>query len=370
MNAITNAAGLAITALSLDGLFQHQEDPDKQIYVSLLNGDAPSGDGSIPHIALWDEGGSRIGQYHGSANGHLGKEQTKTITINPTQNGNHQATPHYLLLSMEERDAICLSVITVAGNSVQWIWTGDMGYTCGAQWYHSGSRFGSSNKEVKCVWFDKDHTNHARAEGLSLHLPSFATDEALVHQYSANDARLCRVIQRMTFHESITSDSLVATFQPPLKYTSDGAVIHPDRYINRYTRAYNDRDNRWEENHRKPATKPKQKPDDHKRSHVRDWDLPRRGNSTSTTSTTSTVPSIRGKNSQPDRLVISKAPGHSARELCEHPNSLGPDFSITEGCFDLDTRRMRHSEDTSEDSRMVGNVGTVRVKEYKKYDEW
>ncbi|KAL3449179.1 hypothetical protein BJX65DRAFT_306244 [Aspergillus insuetus] len=292
MNAITGAAGLAITALSLDGLFQHQEDPDKQIYVSLLNGDAPSGDGSIAHIALWDEGGSRIGQYHGSKNGHLGKEQTKTITINPAQN-DHQTTPHNLLLSMEESDAICLLVITVTGNSVQWIWTGDIGYTWGAQWYHSGSRFGSSNEEVKCVWFDKDHTNHARAEGLGLHLPSFATDQALVDQYAANDARLCRVIQRMTFYESITSDTVIAPFQPPVKYTPDGAVIHPDRYINRYTRAYNDKDNRWEETHPKPEIKPKQKPDDDKRRHVRDWKLARRGNTTSTVTTT--VPSIRGK---------------------------------------------------------------------------
>jgi hypothetical protein len=196
----------------------------------------------------------------------------------------------------------------------------------------------------------------------------------------------------MTFHEHITSNSLVATFNPPVQYTANGAVKNPNKYINRFTRGYNDKDNKWEQTHPKHPKHPKHpnhpkpkgsKQEDDKRSHVRDWNVPRNGN---------TVRKIRGKNNQPDRLVISSLANHSARELCDHPNSLGPDFVSREeklfcdmetgtlwplcgetrraSCFDLHSRQMRHIQVHDEDLKSTGDDSNVHVKQYKECDEW
>ncbi|KAL2826276.1 hypothetical protein BDW59DRAFT_161114 [Aspergillus cavernicola] len=361
MNAIMNVAGLVITGWSFASMFSGQDvDPEKQTTVTLLNGNAPNSDGSIPHLALWDENGNRIGQYKGNANGHLDKGSTKTFPINPTQNGGHQANAEYLLLSMEESDAICLSVITVSGNSQQWTWTGDMGYTCGVQWFHSSSRFGGSNKAIRCVWLDKDHSAGIKAEGVSLHMPSFSADDPLVNQYKKNQRRLCQVTNRMTFHRHITSDSLVGFFNPPIQYTENGALKHPNRGIDRKQRGYPDLP----------------------RSHGRDWASARNSSS-----------SVHGlKNNQPDRLIVSSLEGQSARELCEHENSLGPDFVHTGeklfcdmetaklwpvcgetgevGCFDVNAREMRNPPAGSEDAKGIGADGNLRAKKYKEYEEW
>ncbi|KAL4800097.1 hypothetical protein BDV19DRAFT_384462 [Aspergillus venezuelensis] len=79
-------------------------DPDKLVSISVSIGAAPNAGGSIPHLAVFDEYGGRIGQYKGDANGHIDDEETKIFTINPTQNGGKQATPDYLLMVMQESD--------------------------------------------------------------------------------------------------------------------------------------------------------------------------------------------------------------------------------------------------------------------------
>ncbi|KAL4948796.1 hypothetical protein BDW69DRAFT_198607 [Aspergillus filifer] len=348
-------------------------DPEKDIQVSLLIGDAPNSGGSVPHIALWDEDGNRFGQYKGDENGHLDGESTKTFSIHPDQNNGNQKSPAYVLLVMQETDAICLSAIVTSGNSKQHMWTGDMGYTCGAQWYHSEASYGDSNAPIRCVWLDSDHSNGIIAKGLSLHMPSFASDQGLVNQYRQDQRRLCQNTARMTFQpEPIVPDSLISFFKPAPKYRADGGLKRPNQGIDRKTRAYPDGTNMHIH--------------DTKRSHVRDWNISSRN--------TTTAGNIRGlKNNNPDHLIISSREGHSARELCDHPNSLGPDFvdkveglfcdmetgkvwplcddATGSGCFDLETREFRAGRGGGEEgAKGAASTDSTPVKSYTSYKEW
>jgi hypothetical protein len=372
LNAIINTGVLIGTFWQLGEMLKGHADPDKQITISLVTGMAPNAGGSIPHIAVWDREGNRVGQYKGDANGHIDDASTKTITISPTQNGGHMARPEYVLIVMQETDAICLSGIIAMGNSAQWTWTGDLGYTCGAQWYPSKESLGTSNVPVKCVWMDKDHTNGIIAKGLSLHMPDFSGDEGLVNQYKQDQRRLCQNTARMTFQpEPVVPDSLIKIFKPPIEYNDKGGPKRPNQGIDRKTRAYPDGTN----------------------MHIHDTRGSVRVHPKDILSRNSAAVNVQGvKNNMPNLLIVSSINGHSAKEVCQDPNSLGPDFvhtgeklfcdmetartwpvcdgSVTEGCFDLETKSMKNFTPGNPAARSVDGRHNVPAKSYQNFEEW
>lgn len=234
-NAIINTGILVGTFWQLGELLKGKPaDPDKQTTIGLVVGHAPNAGGSVPHVAVWDRNGNRIGQYKGDANGHIDDSNTKTIVINNDQNGGKQAQPEYISVVMQETDAICLSAIIASGDSAQWTWTGDMGYTCGAQWYPSDFTIGTSNNAPRCVWLDSDHTNGIIAKGLSLHIRDFSGDPDVVKQYSEDQRRLCQNSARMTFQpEPIVPDSMVPFFHPHWSMRGPATVKTTVRMIHR-----------------------------------------------------------------------------------------------------------------------------------------
>ncbi|KAH0564729.1 hypothetical protein GP486_001876 [Trichoglossum hirsutum] len=350
-NAIINTGILIGTVISL--IPQKPANPDKQTTVILATGDAPNAGGSVPHIAVWDGNGNRIGQFKGDANGHIDDKGTMSFTIDNDQNGGRSAQPEYISIVMQETDAICISAVVAMGDSAQWTWTGDLGFTCGAQWYPSQFPVGASNNPPRCAWIDSDHTNGIVAKGLSMHIRDFSGDPDLVQQYMEDQRRLCQNSARMTFQpEPIVPDSVIPFFNPPLQYerasdggshgsdpSTGGALKKPNQGIDRKTGAYPDGTDMSIHDTRK--------------RHARDI-TPR--NSTASSN-------VKGKNNRPGHLTISHISGHSAKELCEHPNSLGPDFVSTvekifcdmetgkwwplcdatnnQCCFDLDHQTMR-----------------------------
>lgn len=379
-NTIINVAGfLVLTAFSVAPLLKQAPDPDKQTSVTIVTGDAGNAGGSIPHIAIWDRDGNRIGQYKGDRNGHIDGSTSKSFTIEPYQHGGKQAQPEYISIVMQENDAICISAVIATGNGAQWTWTGDMGYTCDAQWYNSQFPVGNTNNPPRCVWIDADHTNRCVAKGLSMHIRDFSGDAALVHQYTDDQRRLCQNSARMTFQPDITPDSIIPFFDPPLEYergdagksqdteaSTGGSLKRPDQGIDRKSRAYPD--------------SPKMRIRDTGRKHARD----------TTPRDSTNIANI--KNNRPDHLVISNIPGHSAKELCEHPSSLGPDFVSTvenifcdmesgkwwalcdathsDRCFDLEHQTMRGDGSGSKQARDEASAVPVPEKQYKTSKEW
>lgn len=327
MNTFINVGSLVATILPLAFLNGKQPDPNKQTQISLGVGGGPNTGGSMPHVAVWDEHGQRVTQFHGDKNGHIGDRAGDTLGFsqNNDQNGGQPAKPTYLSVVMNENDGICLAAVVASGDGAQWTWTGDMGYTCGAQWYNSKYTMGVSNQPIRCVWLDANHDNGIIAKGLSFHIRDFSGEAGLLAQYQEDERRLCQSSARMTFHPEILPDSLPPFFTPALEYTREensddptkpstaGALKKPDQGQDRQTRAYPDgTDVGGQKLRRRRATSL------HGRRAMK----------------------VRGvKNLHPDRLTISHLQGHSARELCEDKMSLGPDFiSTNEGLFcDMET---------------------------------
>lgn len=368
-NTLINVGGLVASLLPLAFLNQEKEDLNKITQITLGIGSNPNADGSVPHIAVFDAKGGRIGQFKGNKNGHVDRDRTVPYTINNDQNGGKPAKPEYISIVMHENDGICIAAVAAAGDGVQWAWTGDVGYTCGAQWYPSRYTMGNYNQPIRCVWLDANHDNGIIAKGLSLHIRDFSGEPGMLAQYQEDERRLCQNSARMTFHPDFLPDSLPKFFNPPLKYMREtnandptkpstaGALEKPNQGRDRQTRAYPDG---TEMNSRR---------------------LRRR--QTSSLKGQGKL-KIRGiKNLHPDRLTVSHMKGHSAKELCLDEMSLGPDFvSTLEGafcdmatatwwplctavqtfdCFDLETKTIRTSKRTRDMSP---------EKKYTYTDEW
>jgi hypothetical protein len=321
-NVILNSGAIVASLIPLAFIVK-PTDPSKQTSIAIGVGSG----GSVPHVAIWDEDGNRITQYKGEANGHICKGDTFQTTVDNYQNGMKPADPTYVSVVMKEIDAICVAVVSVSGNGQQWTWTGDMAYTCGAQWMESDYTFQGSNVPIRCAWLDADYTNGAIANGMTMHIRDFTADAGLVWQYKNNTERLCKNSKRLTFWPDIQPDSQIAVFSPPMKYTRNinadnpdptapdmsGSLTEPDVGIDRKNRAYPD------------GTDLKGWKTGSKKRHAKD------------------LKSRRGiKQALSETIVISHFPSHSAREMCEDPMALSSDFvSVQEGLFcDMTLRKL------------------------------
>jgi hypothetical protein len=360
MNAIINAAGIVAVLLPL-ATIEKPKDPAKQTIVTLGVGSGGNGEGSIPLIDVFDKHGGRVSQYGGSENGHIGGDSGSTLsfTLDHYQNGNKAADVEYVSIIMSQSDGICLAAVVLSTGASQWTWTGDIGYTCGAQWYASKYKIGNSNVGIRCAWLDADHGADIIAQGLSLHMTDFSGEPGLLAQYKEDEGRLCQNSARMTFHPEISRNAFPTFFSPSLEFTAgndasdQGGLEKPDQGKDRTMRAYPD------------GTEVK-------KAKARRGLYGRR-----------TQKARRGiKNIMSDRLTVSHETTHSAKELCDDDNSLGPDFvSIEEGLFcDMETAKLwplctatQTSECFDLDSQAFKTNKAKRdapPKDYKVVDEW
>jgi hypothetical protein len=363
-NVLLNTGAIAASLLPL-AFLQKPTDPMKQTSIAIGVGSG----GSVPHVAIWGKDGARITQFKGDANGHICKGETWQTIVDNYQNGKTPANPTYVSVVMQENDAICVAAISVSGNGQQWTWTGDMAYTCGAQWMESDYTFQGSNVPIRCAWLDADHTNGIIAKGMSMHIRDFAPDVGLVAQYSENQDRLCKNSKRFTFWPEIVPDATIPIFSPPLEYKrnenannpdpqagdTSGALEEPDVGKDREIRAYPDGTDLmgWSPGRKK--------------RHAKDYN------------------SRRGiKKTLDETLVISHFPSHSAREMCEDPMAFSSDFvSVQEGLFcDMTLRKLwpvcttTHTTECFDVSGMTLNIEVphkrrdVTNKQYTKQYEW
>jgi hypothetical protein len=236
MSFLINAAGIiASIAIPLSELAEYKgAKTSLAIGIGGSTSTDPNTGGSVPHAAFWDINGNRIGQYTGDANGHINQNTEWTMEVDNTQTEpeGQAVQPEYLSVVMQETDAICISYIYASGNGAQWAWYGDMGYTCGADWYPSSFKVGSGTYSPKCVWIDQDHSNGLLFQGLSLHMPDFASTPDRITEFNKNPDALCKSDARMKFWPSIVPDAIPPFFSPPLEYTTGGADADISKVIN------------------------------------------------------------------------------------------------------------------------------------------
>ncbi|KAK2599123.1 hypothetical protein QQS21_005384 [Conoideocrella luteorostrata] len=302
---ILNAAGILVP-LGLEAKYATQA-PKEATSVQIIAGSGSGGatGGNVPHIALWDDDGNRIGQYHAGKKEKIGDGDVKTILVTHSQNNNKQADPYYVMLSNFENDAICIAAVNVANQKISGTFFGDTGYMCGQDWFLSDNKIGSNFQKPKCVWLDGDHTNDINARALSFHLNDLAPSADKLAQYQAMPKTICQSTPRFSFWGNLLPDGIIPFFKPKLEYKDDsansgeGADKDPERVV--------DKENQYNKGvylHQGEKLK-----------------LKTRKNSRQSNS--------NGSNHNPEHLIITDHEEDDVRLVCEHPNSYGWDIVST-----------------------------------------
>ncbi|KAB5533482.1 hypothetical protein GE09DRAFT_1250761 [Coniochaeta sp. 2T2.1] len=277
---------------------------------------AGQGDGSIggstPHIALWDDHGSRIGQYHpGKKEKTIDENGQRSVVIKHDQTTppGRQADPMYVMLSNFENNAICVSAVYVSNGKISGTFYGDVGFMCGMDWYPSSGVIDSNFYAPRCVWLDADHTNGINARALSFHLNDVAAQPDKLAEYNDNPDTLCKSTPRFSFWGNLEPDGQIPFFNPPLKYNTDS--VNGGQGSDKDPLAVIDKPNQYDKS-------------------VYTSQAGRKNNR----KTRGARRTVKISNINSDHLVVTDMPSHSAREVCEHPNSVGWDIvSTTEGLF-------------------------------------
>jgi len=324
-------------------------------------GSDPLTGGNVPHVAVWDIAGQRIGQWNPHHDQKMGEDSIgPDIIIDPKTKKNSNVDPYYILLSNSGTDAVCLASITIASAAVSTSFYGDTGYKCGQSWYLSGKPVGSNYETPRCVWLDGDGTNKINANAISFHISDFAPSTDMITQYNDNQDTLCKSTPRFSFWSHLDPDSEIPIFDPPLEYVPDsstggpGADKDPSRVIDKT-----------------PFDKS-----------VKTY----KGQASYKRSLKSSRHRARAQSSNPDptHLIITNHPGHDIRDVCEHPNSVGWDVVSTvdniycdmetrqlypvcvagtrDACFDMTTKTIRAPAGKRDIS--------VSNKQYATSDEW
>ena len=157
----------------------------------------------------------------------------------------------------------------------------------------------------------------------------------------------------MTFWYDIWADDTIPFFEPPLEYLDDGKDKDLSRIIDRDVSGFP---------HAKKAVR--KRADKNRNSNIR-----------------------------PGHLTVSHNPQHSAKDVCEHPNSLGSDMvttvdgtycdlkhrhwynlcspDITTHCFDLEKHELRDNITSQGYIRRRDEVGgSDAFKKYGSVDTW
>ncbi|KAF2759576.1 hypothetical protein EJ05DRAFT_498788 [Pseudovirgaria hyperparasitica] len=309
--ALDAAGTIATFALLAEGL-THQQKPKVSSQVKIVLGDGTDlrdAGGAVPHIALWDEYGHRIGQHHPGKKEKIKQGQTNVEPINiehaQTEPKYDGVDPGYILLSQSSDDAICVAQISVMGPTTSASFVGDTGKWCG-------------------------QTCGINARALSFHLRDMQGDENKAAQYNEDKDTLCKSTPRFSFWGNLLPNGIIPFFDPPLEY-EDGNGRDVDR-------------SRVVDNHQ------------FNKGVYMSQSAGKRSRSTRS--------NVKRANHDPAHLVIASE-GHkaSAQEVCDSATSYGWDIvsvderlfcdiehkqlyplcssDVSSSCFDMDQRTLR-----------------------------
>ena len=193
-----------------------------------LKDEATTG-GDTPGIAIFDVVGRKIGDARGS-DSNIDDGSFKDIkVISYDGMGGRQA--EYLSISKGGNDALCIAYITVTWpDNSKYVWSGDVGYSCGAHWYPSQTTFGEANPgyKPKCMWIDGDDSNGISTQGLGMHITDFQSTKERAAAFNKDTDLMCKSTPRFKLYDDLTSDMSLPYFDPPLEFES-GTLLDKDK---------------------------------------------------------------------------------------------------------------------------------------------
>ena len=286
--------------------------------------------GHKPNIALWGNDGHRIGRFrpHKKDDVPDGTQTNIKIEHHDTEPREAAKQPEYILVVMNDDDAICVNYVAVTGpDNNQMAWYGDVGFSCGADWYHSQYKIGQNNYMPRCTWIDKKHSNGLRFVGMGIHITDFSSNSDALAQQVSGEKRIlpivwrvaklfqyrdfpdsmCKTAPRFKMYENIGPDDVVPVYFPPLDLnTADNTDKEPAKISTNQGVKGGDPDLKILSKRQMNSSMP------------------------DTPAIPSNATLTRQTNEPGDRfdghLIISHHEQHSAVELCEARFSIGPDF--------------------------------------------
>ncbi|MCJ1257713.1 hypothetical protein MMC24_005539 [Lignoscripta atroalba] len=294
--------------------------------------------GNVPSIALWDAVGHRIGQYKPTKYDRIYDGTVGTaIEVKHTQTNpqNIARQPEYISVVMDNVDAICINYIAVQGpDGPLSAWYGDVGMGCGANWYHSQNVIGDKGYMPRCTWLDKDHTNGLPHNAMGMHIVDFQGSDERATQYQEFKDSMCKSAPRFKLYEDLGPDDVIPVYWPQLEYNGDRTDTDPEAVAaNQGVPGGNpalDIDQ---------ATPPGESPNPPDSIAIKILGGLMGKHVVADRSFDSPAP-LRRRWTNPagskfdGHLIMSDHVGQSAKELCEHDHSAGPDFvSFDENLF-------------------------------------
>ncbi|KAL9108924.1 MAG: hypothetical protein Q9227_006320 [Pyrenula ochraceoflavens] len=277
--------------------------------------DSANTHGNTPGIALFDVVGRKIGSVGGSSSVIADGSFSDIKVVAGDDMGGRQA--EYVSISNGGNDALCIAYISMTWpDGSQYIWSGDVGYSCGGHWYPSQTTFGQAGKDYKprCLWIDGDDSNGITTQGLGMHITDFESTNERAAAYNKNNRLMCGSMPRFWLYNTINSDKSLPYFDPPLEY-DPGTLLDMDE--SKVWVAGSNRD-------------PKNAP------------VTRRVKERAASDVNNTTIGTPANSPMAGRLITSNDTLTSAVELCESETSRGPDhLSFFERKFcDMTTKQL------------------------------
>jgi len=93
------------------------------------------------------------------------------VLISPSGYGNTAGEqPTYVQIDVGN-DGLCIAYLSHTwADGTNRGWLGDMGASCGQNWYYSDVIVGSNSHMPDCTWLDNDHTNGIISTGMQIHM--------------------------------------------------------------------------------------------------------------------------------------------------------------------------------------------------------
>ncbi|PVH76724.1 hypothetical protein DL98DRAFT_640301 [Cadophora sp. DSE1049] len=189
--ALIDGIGLISGGLGIIGFIQDNlpggelpEGATLRVKVGLEKGD-DDGElkGNLAAVYAWDTNNNYLGQGAGQ---DIAAGDAPTITVDQSSPGTRA---EYVGLSGGD-DAICIAWVTVAqkDETLGGRWTGDVGHSCGQNWYEQAEFAGYIDKDgpqtdenkfiPHCTWLDGDHTNDIISAAMKFRTLAYADESA------------------------------------------------------------------------------------------------------------------------------------------------------------------------------------------------
>ncbi|KAI0021539.1 hypothetical protein F4780DRAFT_778578 [Xylariomycetidae sp. FL0641] len=190
--------------------------------------------GTTPDLRAFNVHGQPVGEMAGVFSWLLGAHDARVLQDGgavgvylDNKEKKYEGQPHYLQLSQEDiSDPVCISSITTTisqqGSLTDFVWLGDHGASCGAQWYPSADVIDDQGSTSPCVWLGRKKHTPFLHNGMSYQITGFHATDGRQEWVRQNPRVMCDSPARFAMYTHTDITFGVPFFDPPLVFFAGG----------------------------------------------------------------------------------------------------------------------------------------------------